>query len=257
MNQNAPCKLCGKNAKLLKKSHVIPDFMYRGIPDELNRMIVAELNSSNSKPKFQQSGYYDKYVLCSKCDNEVIGKLERYVAMLLFGGKSFKVPIFENAISPDGVKSVIIKDVNYRSLKLCILSILWRAHISNNKFFKKVDIGKNEKQIRKMLLTNDPKSENDFKISIVAIRNSEGLIRMVIDPAVVKIGNGSVAIFFINGIFYFVDLLPSSDFALFQKHFLKEDGMYEMMLLDGQTGKDFMYAFGLPRNVVDYYFLNE
>ncbi|RYY43828.1 MAG: hypothetical protein EOO06_19135 [Chitinophagaceae bacterium] len=254
MNQNAPCRLCGKTAKLLKKSHVIPKFMYNGIHDELNRMIVANLNSLDAKPKFQQSGYSDKYVLCAKCDNELIAKLERYVALVLFGGHSTEQLAFENAVGPDGIKSIFIKNIDYSRFKLCLLSILWRAHISSNKFFKNVDLKENAEPIRQMLLTNDPKDETEYKISIVAVRNHEGLLRMVFDPAIVQIGNGYVAIFFINGIFYFIDLVPSSDFAVFQKHFLTSSGTYEVMLLDGQQAAAFMSAFGLPAHMVNYYF---
>lgn len=228
--------------------------MYNGIQDELNRMIVAELNLFEAKPRFQQTGYFDKYVLCAKCDNELIGKWERYAALVLFGGRSTIPLTFENAIGPDGVKSIIIRDIDYSRFKLCLLSILWRAHISSNKFFKNVDLGENAEPIRHMLLSNDPKEESEYKISIVAVRNSEGLIRMVIDPAVVKIGDGYVAIFFINGIFYFIDLLPSSNFAVFQRNYLNKSGVYEVVLLDGQHAKAFMSAFGLPRHLVDYYF---
>ena len=254
MNQNAPCKLCGKTAKLLRKSHVIPNFMYNGIHDELNRMVIANLKTFDAKPQFQQTGYFDKYVLCSKCDNELIGKLERYVALVLFGGRSTENLAFENAVSPDGIKSIIIKNIDYAKFKLCLLSILWRAHISPNKFFKNVDLKDNAEAIRQMLLSNDPKDDTEYKISIVAVRNHEGLLRMVFDPAIVQIGKGYVAIFFINGIFYFIDLVPSSDFAVFKKHFLKKSGIYEVMLLDGQQAASFMSAFGLPPHMVNYYF---
>lgn len=228
--------------------------MYNGIQDELNRMIIANLKSLADTPKFQQTGYFDKYVLCSKCDNELIGKLERYVAFVLFGGRTTTQLEFENAIGPDGVKSIIVKNIDYAKFKLCLLSILWRAHLSGNKFFKNVDLKENAEPIRQMLLTNDPKDDLEYKISIVAIKNHEGLLRMVFDPAVVKIGNGYVAIFFINGFFYFIDLVPNSDFALFRRHFVNKSGTYEMMLLDGQQAAAFMLAFGLPPNIVNYYF---
>ena len=254
MNQNAPCKLCGKTAKLLKKSHVIPNFMYNGIQDELNRMAIANLNSLDANPKFQQTGYFDKYVLCSKCDNELIGKLERYVALVLFDRTSTEKLAFEKAAGPDEAKSIIIKNIDYARFKLCFLSILWRSHLSTNKFFRKVDLLENANVIRQMLLTNDPKDDTEFKISIVAVRNHEGLLRMVFEPAIVKIGNGYVAIFFINGIFYFIDLIPTSDFTLFKDHYLKQNGIHEVLLLEGKQAAAFMSAFGLPLDMVKYYF---
>jgi hypothetical protein len=254
MNQNAPCKLCGKTAKLLSKSHVIPNFMYSGIQDELNRMVIADLNSLDAKPKFKQTGYFDKYILCSKCDNELIGKLERYVALVLFGGRSTENLAFENVVGPDGIKSIIIKNIDYEKFKLCLLSILWRAHISPNKFFKSVDLKDNAEPIRQMLLNNDAKDDSEYKISIVAVGNQEGLLRMVFDPAIVQIGNGYVAIFFINGIFYFIDLVTGSDFAVFKMHYLNKNGVCEIMLLDGLEAASFMRTFGLPPHMINYYF---
>jgi hypothetical protein len=253
MNQNAPCNLCGKTAKLLKKSHIIPNFMYKGIHDELNRMVVAQLNSPNRNAKFQQSGYFEKYILCLKCDNDLIGSLERYAALFLFGGKSYTPPTFKRAMSKDGIKSLIIENLDYSKFKLCLLSMLWRAHVSTNKFFENVDIGENEKVIRKMLIENDAKDEVDFKISIVGIRNSEGMVRMVLDPGVIKIGNGSVAMFFINGFFYFIDLNLRSDFKLFEKHYIKMDGKYEVMILEGEKANELLTAFGIPEDVAYYY----
>src|SRR5688500_13111200 len=125
MFQNAPCKLCGKTAKLLKKSHIIPNFMYNGIQDDLNRVLIANLDLPDDTANYQQSRYFEKYILCSTCDNGLIGKLERYVALVLFGGRSVAPPSFERAVSRDGIKSLIVRNLDYTKVKLCVLSILW------------------------------------------------------------------------------------------------------------------------------------
>ena len=181
-------------------------------------------------------------------------KWEHYVALIINGGRSTSPPTFKSGIGPDGIKSIFITNIDYRRFKLCLLSILWRAHISRNPFFKKIDIGDNADRIRRMLLSNDPGEESEFKISIVAVKNSTGLIRMVLDPAVLKIGQGHAAVFFINGIFYFIDLIPNSDLSLFQKNYLTRSGTYEIALLDGEVGKEFLSAFGLPQQIVEGYF---
>ena len=204
--------------------------MYKGVHDDLNRMVVAQLDAPESQGKFQQTGYFEKYILCSRCDNEVIGKMERYMALLLFGGQSSTPPKFERAVGSDGIKSILITNIDYNKLKLCILSILWGAHISLNKFFKNVDIQNNSERIRRMIIENDANDESEYKIAIVGMRNAEGMIRMVADPSVVKMGEGCMAMFFINGFFYFIDLIPSSGFALFQKHFLTKSGRYDIMI---------------------------
>lgn len=65
-----------------------------------------------------------------------------------------------------------------------------------------------------MLNEGDPGKATEYKIAIVGIKNTDGPIRLVIDPRVITVGRGEVAMFLINGFYYFIDLFPSSDFAL-------------------------------------------
>ncbi len=151
MNQIAKCKLCGRALELIKKSHIIPNFMYKEMFDEKNRMMLANLKNISERPQFRQSGFHEKYILCAKCEG-LLSTLERYAAHFLFGG-NVKIPTpIEKRLGPDGIKSIMIKKIDYSKLKLCLLSIVWRAHISTNKFFKEVNVGKNENVIREMLL---------------------------------------------------------------------------------------------------------
>jgi hypothetical protein len=253
MSQIAQCRLCGKRANLLKKSHIIPNFMFKKIRDDNGRMILVNFNDPNGKSFIEQTGYYEKSILCTECDNERLSKLEKYADLLLFGGSGKTVPDFIQAIGPDGVKSFIISNVDYRKLKMFLLSILWRSHISKNKFFQHINLGEEAEKIRKVLLSELDLKEDEFKIALVAVRSSKGLIRFVSSPYTIQVGEGKVAIFFINGFFYFIDLIPSSDFVLFKKHYLTESGKYEVMLLDEEKAADFLRAYGLPTHVVDYY----
>ena len=254
MVRNAPCKLCGKTAKLLKRSHIIPNFMYKGMFDDLNRMVTADLASNLANPRFQQTGFSEKYILCSKCDNELLGKLEKYTSVVLFGGKSKSPLFFESAYGPDGGKSIIIRNLDYVKFKLCILSILWRAHHSKHNFFKKIELQQDAEVIRRMLLDNEAPDETIFKISIIVVKNSEGLLRMVVDPNIIELGQGRVAIFLINGLFYFIEVKADSGFATFRNHFLRNEGVCEVLLIEGKQAKSFLDAYGLPVSLTDYYF---
>ncbi len=151
---------------------------------------------------------------------------------------------------------MMIKNINYSKFKLCLLSILWRAHISTHKFFKRVDVFKNADTIGKMLLENDCKSEELFKISVVCVQGlDEYPPRITVNPTVVKMGGGYLAMFLINGFFYFIDLLPESDFKIFDKVYLKTNGELEVLLLNGGMAKDFLKSFGLPIHIVDNFLL--
>jgi hypothetical protein len=228
--------------------------MYKGLKDDLNRLLLVDFNSPTEKGRYEQTGYYDKYVLCSKCDNERLSKLEKYADLLLFGGKARSVPQFLNAIGPDGVRSIIVDNIDFRKLKLFLLSILWRAHISEHNFFKNIDVKDNAETLRLLLLEELELTEHEFKISLVAVKTDKDLVRLVSTPRTIIVGSGKVAVFFINGVFYFIDLIPSSNFRLFSKHYLTTSGKYEIMLLDGEKAAKFMSAYGLPDHVINYYF---
>lgn len=253
-SQKEICKLCGIKAKLLKRSHIIPNFMYKSLKDELNRMILIDFNSPFEKGRFEQTGYFDKYILCSKCDNERISKWEKYADLLIYGGNGKSAPRFQHAVGPDGVKSIIVDNIDFRKFKLFVLSILWRASISSQNFFEHIDLGDSAETIRKLLLEEDSLTAHDFKISLIGVKANKEIVKLVSMPRIIKIGKGDVAVFFISGLFYFIDLIPNSDFALFSNHYITDSGKYEIMLLDGEKAVSFMSAYGLPESVLSYYF---
>ena len=81
------CKLCGNEKKLCKQSHIIPNFMYKDLFDEKNRMYTfSGKRGVNRKTKVQQTGEFDKNILCKDCDNNKIGELERYASLILYDG---------------------------------------------------------------------------------------------------------------------------------------------------------------------------
>ena len=76
------CKLCCEN-KDLRRSHIIPEFLYRnlGIYDDKNRFKVISSNPKK-RVKYEQKGFRE-YLLCDNCE-EKIQKWEDYVARFWF-----------------------------------------------------------------------------------------------------------------------------------------------------------------------------
>jgi hypothetical protein len=255
MNQNGSCLLCGKSAKLIKKSHVIPSFMYQGLFDEKNRMILYPLENKNEKAYYVQSGFHDKYLYCSKCDNELFGRLERNAASVLYGSNASSKHKIERAISNDGIRSLFIKDIDYVKFKLFILSILWKAHNSPNKFYEKVEVGEQAGVIRQMLLTNNPGTDDQYRISIVGIQRINGeMANMLPNPEVRKSERLHIATFYIGGFIYLINLGEvETEFQLFRTHYLGSQGDIEIPLLNGVIGNQFLKAIGVPDEVADYF----
>src|SRR5690606_7650725 len=87
-----PCRLCLEEKELIKRSHIIPNFMYKELVDHKNRMILMSLEAGQiERSGFRQSGEFDSDILCADCDNTRLGKLDRYASLVLYDGyeKSF------------------------------------------------------------------------------------------------------------------------------------------------------------------------
>ncbi|RYX80702.1 hypothetical protein EON73_05255 [bacterium] len=76
------CRLCLQEKPLIKKSHIIPDFMYKGIFDDKHKIVQKDF--INNKDLFPSDGIYEKHILCADCDNKIIGGYEDYTAKELF-----------------------------------------------------------------------------------------------------------------------------------------------------------------------------
>ena len=162
------CNLCKRKTTLMKKSHIIPDFMYQEIYDEkhfLFRGTAKNLENAKTVP----TGEYDSNILCEKCDNEIIGSFEGYASGVLFGGlPEDKKPITQNGMIND-IPVIFIDNVEYNKFKLFLLSMLWRASISKRQFFKNVNLGKDEEEIRKLLISGNAGDDSNYPIVISSI----------------------------------------------------------------------------------------
>ena len=150
------CRLCKEEKKLIKTSHIISDFLHEQLYDEKHRIIKFhpdELKKENPKISTPPSATYEGDILCADCDNKVIGKYESYVSKLLKNKltDSKKVSCKE---SINSLKETVIEvnNLDYKNIKLFLLSILWRSSISSKPEFTQVSLGPYEEKIRVQLL---------------------------------------------------------------------------------------------------------
>jgi hypothetical protein len=224
--------------------------MYEGLLDTLNRVVFIPTNNI-AKGRFIQAGISEKGMLCSKCDNEILGNYERYSAGVLYNGKGVGQLKMNRLISHDRIKSVGLSNLDYSKFKLFILSVLWRAHHSKNSFFSKINIDQHENTIREMLLQGNSGLETEYKIGVVALKGDDGnLIRIMPDPETRK----DFASFFINGFIYFIDLDFENGFKMMKTHYLRQIGELEIPIIEGELRKNFLSAFGLPSQVVNTFY---
>ncbi|MFZ1321135.1 MAG: hypothetical protein WAT71_06220 [Ignavibacteria bacterium] len=159
------CKLCLSKNILVKKSHIFPEFLYKGMYDEKHTMFEFNpkyLLKENSKQKKVQSGIHEGSLLCFNCEN-LLSKYEHYANKVLFGGKRSdpEIPKFNN-IKVNDSEFTHVTNIDYTKFKLFILSLVWRTSISSKPLFQEIDLGKYDEILRTMIVTNNPGNENDF-----------------------------------------------------------------------------------------------
>lgn len=103
------CKLCLQEKQLIAKSHIIPDFMYEELYDDNHKIRVvpaSEFGKVKPRIKMPSSGEYEGGLLCSDCDNKLLGGYENYARKAIYGGalRDSECPECDNFKSQDGVK---------------------------------------------------------------------------------------------------------------------------------------------------------
>lgn len=209
---NNRCKLCGVEAAL-RQSHVIPEWLYKPLYDEIHRYHVI-----NSVPladrKFEQKGLRER-LLCQTCETK-FSVYEGYARGVFVGGHEITV-----VRHGDGIE---LRDLDYVKLKLFQLSLLWRAGVARQDFFSKVNLNRDEEPLRKMLLAGDPGKSSEYGcVMIPLVVEANVLMDLIIQPVPVKSGKFDVYRFIFGGHTWIYILGDGRSFP-FSKLCLHEDG---------------------------------
>jgi hypothetical protein len=202
------CKLCKKEKKLIE-AHIIPKFMFKKMKDENHSFydITYNLDTKETKSKKTQKEDYDKNILCGDCDNGIIGGIyEDYAKDALYGENlnpeiAPKCKNFKN--TDDGAEYSICENIDYTKMKLFLLSLLWRASITDRPVFKEVSIGsKHEEIIRKMIYEKITPLETEYPIVITSFMRTENKFEnLIAQPKRIRMKGG------LNGYIFLIDSL--------------------------------------------------
>lgn len=199
------CKLCLEEKQLLKKSHIIPDFMHKGLRDEDNKFFLINIEDY-SKSEKKYTGEFEPDILCQECDNKIIGQYETYAHKILYGGKINKGENikFKNQKNQSGLISTYVEGIDYKKFKLFLLSLLWRSSISSRKFYGQVSLGPHEETIRKMILGGNSGKQLDYPCFISTYLNNKDKLSpdFIGQPVRVKNNDGTKYTFLIGGLIY-------------------------------------------------------
>ena len=171
------CRLCGTSGPLLKKSHIIPDFLFRAtdVYDEGHRLLIvhpAEYARGLGRVRRPPTAPYDPDILCQRCDGVVLGDYDSYASRLLFEAPPALIPK-PSAVYyklQEGFGELHITDFDSAKLKLFLLSVLWRAHVSKHDYFTEVDLGQYEAEIRAIIFEGRHLHEDDYPMFFLGWR---------------------------------------------------------------------------------------
>lgn len=151
--RDLPCPFCLRQARL-QRSHIVPEFFYEY--DELHRHL--EVAGGGKRPVFKQKGTR-KHILCRDCEQYFNDHFDRPMKRQWIDRR----PIPE-VLSP---VAITIEGLDYASFKLFHLSVLWRASVARH---QRVNLGRHEESVRKMLQSRDPGPPERYPLVAVALR---------------------------------------------------------------------------------------
>lgn len=197
------CKLClNENVELLNESHIIPKFLHEDLKDISGKynLILPDRFVKDRRQHLKKpfGAFYDSDLLCERCDNETLSSYENNLSYMLIENQNNNCN--ENFYFDENKKQFkIYKNIDYQNFKLGLLSILWRASISNIDFFKEVNLDSiNSENLRLMLYENDAKEIEDYPI-ITYLLDEEDEKKLILNPRFINELKMQYCKFIMNG----------------------------------------------------------
>jgi hypothetical protein len=167
------CRYCCDKKKLVK-AHIIPEAFFRRLRDGQDSPRMFS-NKAGEYPKRAPIGVYDTQILCKDCEL-IFGDWDNYAQDILREEPKNSSPILNGS----QVVGYQINSYNYDLLKLFFISLSWRASVSAQPFYKRINLGPYEKMAKYFIEHCDPGSENDFSVTLAKFDHSLG--KTILDP---------------------------------------------------------------------------
>jgi hypothetical protein len=196
--------------------------MYSDLKEAEGRFYLRNFGSKKNTPK--QTGEFEKYILCAKCEND-LGSLDGYANNILKGHNEIDI---QDILHNKEVRVSVVNGIDYKKFKLFLLSLLWRISISKRNLFKLVELSElAEEQLREMILNKDPKGKDKFPcVLLTDLKRSQKTRDLISQP---KMIDENQCIFIANGLyywFYFDSQVVPTEFNSF---YLNELGKLEIL----------------------------
>src|SRR5437762_3121909 len=131
------CRFCDKDMSSPAKSHIIPRSFFKLVRGQEKYTIVMRASEKAVTEEYTQAGIYDSKILCVECEKRFSPYDAHGFAVFTDVFRDKKVYLDNNGIPC----AFLLPNVDFRLLKLFVLSLLWRSSVSRHHFFSNVDLG--------------------------------------------------------------------------------------------------------------------
>jgi len=185
------CKFCKQERKLIE-AHIIPYSFFKPILNEHKPGIFS--SDPKESKKITPKGVYDKNLVCEDCE-KLFTQYDDYAKRFFLNELKNKI------LEPEEFEgqAVVVKEFDYKKLKLFLISLLWRASSSNHKFFQQINVGPFEPKLKQMIQSNVSGSPEEFPI-LFKIFFGNGADKQMMSPTRVKIEGRNYYRFYLAGI---------------------------------------------------------
>jgi hypothetical protein len=153
------CKFCGNDKRLIK-AHIIPEGFFRR-QRQGQELLELVTNKAGEYSKKAPIGIYDKTIVCKECEN-IWREWDDYAQKLLA-----EEPLNGQARYHGCQKiAYMVKDFDYKKLKLFFISMIWRASVSSHPFFSRISLGSFERDAKDFVANSNPGSSEDFSVTL-------------------------------------------------------------------------------------------
>ena len=124
------CRFCGRSGVRFINAHIIPRSFFKLVRGNAKYSVELQAENAEISTPYHQAGIGDASILCSECE-------PKFAEWDTYGFEVLSVPILPRDVvrAPDGTPTAIpLQFLNYESLMLFFLSVLWRASVVDDAF---------------------------------------------------------------------------------------------------------------------------
>jgi len=168
------CKGCYADKQLVK-AHIIPESFFRDLrADEKTLLLIS--NRAGVHKKKAPIGVYDETILCRECEDR-FEHIDDYAAKVLVNNDGI-----EKIRSNGEVTAYRLNEVDTDLIKLFVISLLWRASISRQDFYKKVNLGPLEQKAKDLVWEGSTGNRHDFSFVLAKFDDTEKISKVILEP---------------------------------------------------------------------------